>query len=46
MLKAAQQNPQKYRNIIVKVGGYSAYFVDLGREIQDEVISRTEHLAI
>ena len=43
VLKAAQQNPEKYRNIIVKVGGYSAYFVDLGHEIQDEVISRTEH---
>ena len=46
VLRAAQQNPQKFRNIIVKVGGYSAYFVDLGREIQDEVISRTEHSAI
>jgi len=43
VLKAAQQNPEKYRNIVVKVGGYSAYFVDLGHEIQDEVISRTEH---
>ena len=42
-LKAAQQNPEPYRNIIVKVGGYSAYFTDLGKEIQDEVISRTEH---
>ncbi len=46
MLRAAQKNPQKFRNIIVKVGGYSAYFVDLGREIQDEVISRTEHSSI
>ncbi len=43
VLKAAQQNPEPYRNIIVKVGGYSAYFTDLGKEIQDEVISRTEH---
>jgi len=43
VLKAAQQNPEKYRNVVVKVGGYSAYFVDLGHEIQDEVISRTEH---
>ena len=37
----------KYHNghpdLIVKVGGYSAYFNDLGREIQDEVIARTEH---
>jgi pyruvate formate-lyase/glycerol dehydratase family glycyl radical enzyme len=46
VLKAAQQNPDPYRNIIVKVGGYSAYFTDLGKEIQDEVISRTEHITI
>jgi pyruvate-formate lyase len=46
VLKAAQVNPESYRNIIVKVGGYSAYFVDLGREIQDEIISRTEHSRI
>jgi pyruvate formate-lyase/glycerol dehydratase family glycyl radical enzyme len=46
VLKAAQQNPEPYRNIVVKVGGYSAYFVDLGQEIQDEVISRTEHSII
>jgi pyruvate formate-lyase/glycerol dehydratase family glycyl radical enzyme len=43
VLKAAQKDPEKYRNIIVKVGGYSAYFTDLGKEIQDEIISRTEH---
>ena len=43
VLKAAQETPEKYRNVIVKVGGYSAYFVDLGKEIQDEIISRTEH---
>ena len=43
VLKAAQKNPENYRNIIVKVGGYSAYFTDLGKEIQDEIISRTEH---
>jgi formate C-acetyltransferase len=44
VLRAAQQDPEAYRNVIVKVGGYSAYFVDLGREIQDEIISRTEHV--
>lgn len=42
-LRAAQMNPSDYGNVIVKVGGYSAYFVDLGREIQNEIISRTEH---
>jgi formate C-acetyltransferase len=46
VLKAAQKTPEKYRNVIVKVGGYSAYFVDLGKEIQDEIISRTEHSRI
>ncbi len=44
MLKCAQQDPENYRDLIVKVGGYSTYFTDLGREIQEEVISRTEHL--
>ncbi len=43
MLKAAQKEPDKYRDLIVKVGGYSTYFVELGREIQNEVIARTEH---
>ncbi|MCJ7647219.1 MAG: hypothetical protein MUP85_01270 [Candidatus Lokiarchaeota archaeon] len=46
VLKAAQQNPEPYRNIVVKVGGYSAYFTDLGREIQEEIISRTEHTRV
>jgi formate C-acetyltransferase len=43
VLRAAQRDPESYQNVIVKVGGYSAYFVDLGTEIQDEIISRTEH---
>ncbi len=43
LLKRAQSEPGSYRDLIVKVGGYSAYFVDLGREIQDEIISRSEH---
>jgi len=42
-LVAAQSRPQDHRDLIVKVGGYSTYFVDLGREIQDEIIARTEH---
>ena len=43
MLRQAQKDPDRHRDLIVKVGGYSTYFVDLGREIQDEVIARTEH---
>lgn len=43
LLRRAQKDPESYRDIIVKVGGYSAYFTDLGAEIQNEIISRTEH---
>jgi len=43
VLRAAQQEPEEYQDVIVKVGGYSAYFVDLGNEIQEEIIARTEH---
>ncbi len=43
MLRAAQREPDSYRDLSVKVGGYSTYFIDLGGEIQNEVIARTEH---
>ena len=43
MLRNAQIEPEKYRDLIVKGGGYSTYFVDLVRESQQEVIDRTEH---
>ena len=43
MLRDAQRDPEQYRDLIIKVGGYSTYFVDLGREIQEEIIARTEH---
>ena len=42
-LKAAQKNPDQYRNLIVRVAGYSDYFCDLSRSLQDEIITRTEH---
>ena len=42
-LRKAQGEPEGYADLIVKVGGYSTYFVDLGREIQEEIIARTEH---
>ena len=44
-LRAAQQTPEQYRNLIVRVAGYSDYFCDLGRALQDEIIARTEHQA-
>lgn len=40
-LLAAQKEPDKYQNIVVRVAGYSAYFVELGKEIQDNIIART-----
>ena len=42
-LRKAQENPEKYRDLIVRVAGYSDYFVDLIPELQDEIIRRTEH---
>ncbi|MEM3365479.1 MAG: pyruvate formate lyase family protein [Candidatus Methanomethyliaceae archaeon] len=39
----AQKHPENYRDLIVRVAGYSAYFVELSKSIQDEVIKRTEH---
>ena len=38
----AQRNPDRHRSLVVRVAGYSAYFVELTREIQDDVIQRTE----
>ncbi len=42
-LRAAQANPDQYRDLIVRVAGYSDYFCDLGKALQDEIIARTEH---
>jgi pyruvate formate-lyase/glycerol dehydratase family glycyl radical enzyme len=41
-LIAAQKEPEKYRNLIVRIAGYSAYFVDLSPSQQSEIIARTE----
>jgi len=41
----AQEHPEKHRDLMVRVAGYSAYFVDLTKEVQDEIIARTEHAA-
>ncbi len=42
-LKKAQKNPEHYKDLIVRVAGYSDYFNDLGDELQDEIIRRTEN---
>jgi len=41
-LLEAQQNPEKYATLVVRVAGYSAYFVDLAKGLQDQIIARTE----
>ena len=42
-LKAAQREPDKYNDLVVKVAGYNAYFTTLPKSLQDAVIARTEH---
>ena len=41
-LLKAQREPEKYQDLIVRVAGYSAYFVDLSKGLQDSIIARTE----
>ena len=45
-LRQAQAQPEAHRDLIVRVAGYSDYFCDLSRELQEEIIARTEHTAI
>jgi pyruvate formate-lyase/glycerol dehydratase family glycyl radical enzyme len=42
-LREAQKHPESYRDLIVRVAGYSDYFVDLSPDLQDEIIRRTAH---
>jgi len=42
-LREAQQHPDQHRDLIVRVAGYSDYFCDLSKSLQDEIIERTEH---
>ena len=45
-LVAAQKDPDKYRNLIVRIAGYSAYFCDLSKDLQDDLIARSAHETI
>jgi formate C-acetyltransferase len=45
-LRDAQAHPEEYRDLLVRVAGYSDYFVDLGRDLQEEIIARTAQTAI
>jgi len=43
MLKDAMVHPENYRNLIVRISGYNAYFVTLNRDMQLELIERAEY---
>ena len=42
-LEDARERPEEYQDLIVRVAGYSAYFVELSKGLQDHIIERTEH---
>lgn len=42
-MRAAQQDPETYRDLVVRIAGYSAYFVELSADCQNDIISRTEN---
>ena len=44
VLQKARKEPDQHRDLMVRVAGYSAYFIDLSPEIQDDIIGRTEHI--
>ena len=43
MLRDAQKHPEDYRHLLVRITGYNAYFVSIGKELQDEIIAREAH---
>jgi len=45
-LLAAKKNPEKYRDLVVRVAGYSAFFTTLSPDTQDDIIARTEHTLV
>jgi len=42
-LRKAQDDPETYRDLVVRIAGYSAYFVELGRDLQNDIIARNEN---
>lgn len=46
VLKDAQEHPEKHKDLLIRVAGYTAYFVELSRETQNDIISRTTQTAI
>ena len=46
MLEKAVSAPEQYRDLVVRIGGYSDFFVKIPKSLQDEIISRTENETI
>ena len=42
-MRAAQENPEAYKDLVVRIAGYSAYFVELSKDCQNDVIARNEN---
>ena len=42
-LRAAQRDPEKYRDLTVRVAGYTAYFTEIAEDLQEDLIARTEY---
>ena len=45
-LREAQRHPEQYRELLVRIAGYSAYFTELSKDLQDDIIARTEQQAV
>ena len=45
-LLKAQENPEMYKDLLVRIGGYSDFFVTIPKELQDEIISRSQNETI
>ena len=43
-LRKAQKDPGEYRDLVVRIAGYSAYFVELGTDLQNDIIARNENM--
>ncbi len=43
-MRAARQDPQAYRDLVVRIAGFSAYFVEMSADLQNDIISRTENV--
>lgn len=46
VMRKAQENPDQYRDLLVRVAGFTQYWVEIGKPVQDEVIARTEYESI